>query len=168
MVNGSGAKIEGMDELLRNFNALRNELQLKAAAAAVSAGARVVANEAKKRAKAQGLELSGTLIENIAIKRAKTPRGLIRYSVLVRHGSSAKRARKIVLYMGTKKKIYYENNPYYWFWHEFGTSKIPPRPFMRPAFESSVENIKLAMAKRLRNSIERFKKKYGRNTVRST
>ena len=168
MVNGSGAKIEGMDELLKNFRALHDDLKFKAAAAAVAGGARLVANTAKKNAQAQGLELSGALLENIAIKREKTGRDKIQYNVGVRHGSKSKRARKIVTYRGTRKRVRYENDPFYWWFHEFGTSKMPARPFMRPAFESNIENIKLAMVKRLRASIERFKNKYGRKTIRST
>lgn len=168
MVNGSGAKIEGMDELLKNFRALHDDLKLKAAAAAVAGGARLVANEAKKNAQAQGLELSGALLENIAIKREKTGRDRIQYNVGVRHGSKSKNARKIVQYRYIKKVVTYENDPFYWWFHEFGTSKMPARPFMRPAFEANVERVKQAMANRLRSSIERFKKRYGRNTVRST
>lgn len=168
MMVKSGAKIDGLDDLLKNFRALHDDLKFKAAAAAVAGGARMVANEAKKNAQSQGLHLSGTLIENIAVKRNKTGRDKIQYNVGVRHGRKAKRAREVVLYRGTKKKVTYENDPFYWWFHEFGTSKMPARPFMRPAFEANVENVKQAMTKRLRSSIERFKRKYGRKTVRST
>lgn len=168
MMVKSGAQIQGMDELLKNFRALHDDLKMKAAAAAVAGGARLVANEAKKNARSQGLELSGALLENIAIKREKTGRDKIQYNVGVRHGSKSKNARKVVRYRGTRKQISYENDPFYWWFHEFGTSKMPARPFMRPAFEANVEKIKQTMANRLRSSIERFKKKYGRNTVRST
>jgi len=164
----SGAQIQGMDDLLKNFRALHDDLKMKAAAAAVAGGARLVANEAKKNAQSQGLELSGALLENIAIKREKTGRDKIQYNVGVRHGSKSKNARKMVQYRYTKKTVTYENDPFYWWFHEFGTSKMPARPFMRPAFEANVEKIKQTMANRLRSSIERFKKKYGRNTVRST
>lgn len=168
MVNASGVKIEGMDELLKNFRVLHDDLKFKAAASAVASGARVVANAAKKNARAQGLELSGALIENIAVKRNKTGRDKIQYNVGVRHGRKSKNTREIVQYRGTKKKVTYENDPFYWWFHEFGTSKMPARPFMRPAFESNVENARQAMVKRLRASIEGFKRKYGRKTVRST
>lgn len=168
MMVKSGAKIDGLDDLLKNFRALHDDLKFKAAAAAVAGGARLVANEAKKNAQQQGLEFSGALLENIAIKRNKTGPDKIQYNVGVRHGSKAKRAREIVRYRGTKKKVRYENDPFYWWFHEFGTSKMPARPFMRPAFEANVENVKQAMTKRLRSSIERFKRKYGRKTVRST
>lgn len=164
----NGAEIQGVDELLKNFRALHDDLKMKAASAAVAGGARLVANEAKKNAQSQGLELSGALLENIAIKREKTGRDKIQYNVGVRHGSKSKNARKIVQYRYTRKVVTYENDPFYWWFHEFGTSKMPARPFMRPAFEANVEKIKQTMANRLRSSIERFKKKYGRNPVRST
>lgn len=154
-------RIDGLGDLLKNLKSLHEDLQEKAARSAVSAAASLVSREAKKTARAQGLEKTGALIANISTKRIKTRSGLVRYDVKVRNGSSAKNAKKTVQYKGTRKIVRYENDPYYWWWHEFGTSKMPARPFMRPAFEDNAEKAQELMSVRLRKSIERFKTKYG-------
>lgn len=154
--------VQGMDDLLRNLRSLHGELAGKAIISAVAGGAALVAQEARKNAKAQGLELSGDLIKNIAFKRDKrVPNGKVTYRISVRNGRRAKGTKKVTIYKGTRKKVKYTNDPFYWWFHEFGTSKMPARPFLRPAFEANQEKIKQAMARRLRMAIERFKRKYG-------
>ena len=110
------------------------------------------------------------LIENIAIRRAKskTP-GRTIYEVFVRRGKKAKNAKRIV--RRSKRKgvnqfvVDYEGDPFYWFMHEFGTTKKEARPFMRTAFEAKKQDAVNAMAKRMRKSIERFKKKIERHLL---
>lgn len=46
-----------------------------------------------------------------------------------------------------------EDDPFYWWFQEFGTAHHPPRPFLRPAFASSkdqaLSRIREAMARRI-------------------
>lgn len=156
----SGIKIEGLDELKKSLIDLNAQFQKKALQSAMVAAAGVLVRAAKKQAQEQGLELSGDLLRNIAMKRERKPKaGTIQYNVGVRHGKGAKKTRKIVLYRGLRKIVYYENDPWYWWFHEFGTSKMPPRPFIRPAFEASQQLMISAMTAKLRKSIEKYKAK---------
>jgi len=154
-------KLEGWDQLIKNLNELHVDLTEKAARSAVVGAASLVRADAKKRAKAQGLELSGALLENIAIKRERTPKGRHQYHVGVRHGRKSKRARKVINFSGGRRRVTYENDPFYWWFHEFGTSKMPARPFLRPAFEENQQRILETMATRIRKSLDKFKAKYG-------
>ena len=45
------------------------------------------------------------------------------------------------------------NDPYYWRFVEFGTSKMPAKPFLRPAFEQTKEQASSAIISTLREEI---------------
>lgn len=154
-------KLDGWQGLIKNLNALHTDLAEKAARSAVLGAASVVRADAKKRAKAQELELSGALLENIAIKRERTPKGRHQYHIGVRRGRKAKRARKVVDFSGGRRRVSYENDPFYWWFHEFGTSKLPARPFLRPAFEENKDRILETMASRIRKQLDKYRAKYG-------
>ena len=152
-------KISGLAELRTSFAEGSSEIQNKAGRGAVASAASIIRREAKNIVKSKGLIKTGALLENIAIKRDKSPAGVFTYNVGVRHGSKAKRARKVVTYRGTRASVKYENDPFYFFMLEFGTSKMPAKPFLRPAFESKKADAAQRIADRLRTSIEKFKAK---------
>lgn len=174
------ARLSGLEALKKNLAEIDLDLQTKFARQAVSGGAYVIVREARRIVKTKnfrkvsrnakgervltnkaGLVLTGALLENIAAKREKNPGpGLVRFSVGVRHGPKAKRARKVVSYNGTKAKVTYENDPFYFWMLEFGTSKMEAKPFLRPAFEAMKEKASGLMVDRLRKNIEKFKAKY--------
>ncbi|MEX3621865.1 HK97-gp10 family putative phage morphogenesis protein [Viridibacillus arvi] len=45
------------------------------------------------------------------------------------------------------------NDAFYLYYHEFGTSRMPARPFMRPTFEREKTNIEKEMAKGAREGL---------------
>lgn len=47
-----------------------------------------------------------------------------------------------------------DNDAFYLYFHEHGTSKMPARPFMRPTFENEKENIEKAMANVVRRGLK--------------
>ena len=49
---------------------------------------------------------------------------------------------------------YNPKDPFYWRFVEFGTSKMPAKPFMRPAFEQSKEKAETEIIKTLKDGIE--------------
>lgn len=154
-------KLDGWEQLLKDLNSLHSDLTEKAARSAVVSAASLVRADAKRRAKALGLEMTGALVENIAMKRERTPKGRHQYNVGVRHGRNAKRARKVIEFTGTRRRVRYENDPFYWRFHEFGTAKMPARPFLRPAFEENQQRILNTMAARIRKQLDKFRAKYG-------
>ena len=56
-----------------------------------------------------------------------------------------------VTYVGLSNQ---NNDAFYLYFHEHGTSKLPARPFMRPTFEQEKDNIKNIMAKELRRGLD--------------
>ncbi len=120
-------QMSGLKELEAALKDLDKKLATKIARRAVAKGAGVIRAEARTRAKALGLVLSGAMVKNIALKREpKTPRTRTEYHVGVRHGAQAKNAKKVI---GKKKNgklsVSYENDPYYWWFVEFGHRIVP-------------------------------------------
>lgn len=154
--------ISGFAELEKTLKGMKEDIAKKAVTSATAAAASVVRAEAKKRAKAHGLELEGYLIDNIAYKKEKTPAGLTQYNVGVRHGQGGRRKhtakRRMYFTKKGKRRFRYENDPFYWRFHEFGTKKMKARPFLRPAFEATKEAQIEAMRKRLRARIDKYLK----------
>ena len=135
-------KISGGVELTRALEALNEKVKKKILRSAVVAGAAVVKKRAKQIAKSKGIEDTGALIRNIAAKverqRSDT---YAQINIGVRHGKPKKGAKN-------------QDDPWYWWQHEFGNSKMAARPFIRPAFEESKEEAIEVMTAKLRKGIE--------------
>ena len=138
-------KVTGLKELEKALQAMESKLAIKIARRAVAKGAGVIRAEARLRAKAQGLVSSGALVRNIALKReTRTARTLTEYHVGVRHGPQAKNAKKIQVMRGGKLRTFYQNDPFYWWFWEFGHQNVflrqrVAKPFLRPAWEAKRE-----------------------------
>lgn len=153
-------QISGLIELEQALQGLEKKLATKIARRAVARGAGVIRAEARTRAKAQGLVNSGALVKNIALKReTKTARTRTEYHVGVRHGAQAKNARKIqVRERSGKLRTLYQNDPFYWWFWEFGHQNIFTRrrmakPFLRPAWEAKREAAAQMIADTLRTEL---------------
>jgi len=132
--------ITGLKELQQALNQLPLEIQKRPLRSAVSAGAKVIVDEAKRLAP-QGE--TGNLRKALYRyrSRSQSSRGQETFLVGVRKGKknyvdSAKNRRL----NRVGKKYTVEGEAYYWRFIEFGTSKMPARPFLRPAFESKKES----------------------------
>lgn len=131
----TSVKIEGLEALRRQLRQLPEELQKKALGDAVAKGANLIRDEARVRAPF----LTGMLKRSIRSTRS------------VRRGSEA--AAFVGVRRLTKKtlrKLGFKGDAFYWKFLEFGTSKQPAQPFLRPAFDSkkekAVEVIKQVLA----------------------
>jgi len=131
-------KIDGLPELARKLKKLPDDLRRKELDKAVAAGARIIRNAAKQRA----AKRSGVLARNIVVrkekKKFKRGRDSV-YRVGVLHGKGAR-----------------GGDPYYFRFVEFGTSKMPARPFLRPALHSNGDAAIGAMAAKLRVALQRL------------
>jgi HK97 gp10 family phage protein len=120
-------QIIGMADLTKKFAALK-ELG-RGARRAVLAAAQVLRSEAKSLARQQGLLRTGALIRNIAIKRERTPESLVQYHLGVRHGRDLTRKQKstgrVTVNKAGRIVKRYENDPYYWRFHELGYKWVP-------------------------------------------
>jgi len=141
-----------------DFQAIRNRLQAlpthiqdKVVVGATRAGAKVIADDAKARVPVR----TGLLRKSIApVKKSKryTKQGHVSYLVTARKKTKFRVAGRI-----GNQAVQIRATGYAFYAHmvEFGTVKMPPRPFMRPAFEGSAQK-----------SIDAFKEYATRRTDR--
>ncbi len=102
-------KIEGLDALDKAVRKLPQNIQKRVLKGALRAGGRVIAKEAKQRAPKK----TGTLRKSISVQVGKTRQG------------------GAIAFVTTKPEAFYSHMI------EFGTSKIPAKPFLRPAFDAT-------------------------------
>lgn len=123
-------KLTGFKELAANLRKLPERVAKNGLRSAVAAGAAVVRNEARARAP----KLTGEMAKDIQIKREREARDgetfAAQYSVFVLSGKKSR-------LKGKKRNV--QRDSFYWKFVEFGTSKMAPRPFLRPAFEAKKE-----------------------------
>lgn len=135
-------KLNGGPELAFALSQLGDNVRKKITRRAVTAGAQVVKKRAKEIAKSKGIQDTGALIRNIAGKVEKqTSPDYVQINIGVRHGKPKKNAKR-------------QDDPFYWFFHEFGTSKMAARPFIRPAFEESKERVIEVMTEKIREGLK--------------
>lgn len=160
------AEMRGLRELLENLKALDRNISTESRIAA-AAGATIVKKEAVNIARVQGLVDTGALVKNIAIKREPgTPKNIHEYHIGVRHGANARGAARIAV-RGRDGKIGFQwtNNPFYWWFWEFGhyngflKRHIAARPFIRPAMTGKQGEVMDSIKKRLAARIEKFTRK---------
>ena len=141
-------RIEGLRELNAALARLPRELDRKVLNAALMAGARPMVETIKARAPVD----TGTLARNI---RARPVRPYPGTTATVEIGVRRLNKRQVNLLREKARKAGQSPrvNAWYWRFLEFGTSKMPARPFMRPGFEAQklgvIESIKLALARRI-------------------
>lgn len=158
---GARFSVSGFAELRKGFNQISLAGQNKRLESAVLAGSRVVRDRARQIAEAKDIRQTGATIENIVHKRVRENDPFSAEAhVAVRHGVQTKRAKakaRRALAKGDKegaaKALENVNDPYYWRFHERGTSKMGARPFIRPGLEESKGQAIDAMRKSLKSGI---------------
>lgn len=141
-------KISGLRELGQRMQALSADIAGKIARQATAAGAGVVRKQARQNAPRD----TGNLQAAIVMKRVRDIALTEEYVVAVRKGKTkdVKAAKAGEGRLG--KDAFYAR------FVEFGTVKLPARPFLRPALENNIGPATEAMAKRLKARIERAEK----------
>lgn len=141
--------VTGLKELQKALAELPQGIARNVLRGAVNAGATVIKAEAKVRAPA----LTGILKRSLYQKQIREKSNLLlqTFFVGVRQGRSSKKTKKGVL------------DAFYARFVEFGTSKMPAHPFMRPAFEAkkeaAVQAIKDYLTKRIPDEVEKARRK---------
>lgn len=74
----------------------------------------------------------------------------------VRGSATAGVKFKKVLAKKKGKKGKHKSTPYYWYFLEHGTSKMPAQPFVRPAFDASIKQAEEAAFNQYLNDIDRI------------
>lgn len=138
-------KLEGFKELARELRDMPEKIGRNVLRAAVNAGATAVRREVQTRAPVD----TGRLRRSIYQRQVREQSNLQRQVFHVGVRSGVRRNED-----GSKDR---SRDAWYWRFIEFGTVKLPARPFLRPAFESRQTEAIEAMRRRLKERIERFR-----------
>lgn len=146
MVMHVRVKVEGLRQLGDRFKKLSKKMQLQTAGRATSAAARVVKKAAITEIRTEDAIDTELLVSAVIMKRLS-------------QRDAVGTAEHIVT---IKKKVYAEDNPKgdrntrrSGVFIEYGTVKLPPRPYLRTAFEKSKHRAMQAMVQKLREELER-------------
>lgn len=136
-------RVDGLSELGSRLKTLSADVANRIGRAATAAGAVVIRNAAQQNVPVD----TGNLKKNIIVKRL--PKGESRLTsehiVTVRKGKLTKKQQATGL-----------KDAYYGTFVEFGTAKMPARPYLRPAYdrnkELAVDAVKDRIEKRLKKA----------------
>lgn len=155
-------EIKGLKELQKALEQLPKEIQARPLRSAVSAGAKVIMDEAIARAPEGD---TGNLKDSIYRYRSRkqSATGKETFLVGVRKGKGTygdtRRNRRLGI---VGKKYITQGKAFYWRFIEFGTRFIQAKPFMRPAYESkkleAAETIKERLKKAIDTQARKLKK----------
>jgi HK97 gp10 family phage protein len=154
-------EILGIGELKASFAQLKSGMESRIARSMVVAAGGVIKRKAKANMQAQGLVRTGSMLRNVAIKREPSANsGTAQYHLGVRHGRSKTRKQKAA---GSKLAIaktgrivrHYADDPYYWRFAEFGTTRQLATPSLGPALEQGRTEAIDAMAARLQKELDK-------------
>ncbi len=121
--------ITGGKEIAEALRKLSTKVARNGLRRAVSAAAAMMRDEAKANAPVD----TGEMRRDVKIKRMKDTRGGPFGATFAVYVQSGKKSRL----SGRARNV--EKDSFYWRFVEFGTSKTPAQPFMRPAYESKKE-----------------------------
>lgn len=117
-------RVEGMDDIIAKVRRLINTTRPAVVTAALEAGGEVIAEEARRLVPVR----TGNLRESIGVAT-----GGLNYSAL-----SLSKAG-ISVEIGPRQGRDEPHDGFYGHMVEFGTFKMAPQPFMRPAFDTTVD-----------------------------
>lgn len=147
-------KIEGLDSLIGKLRAVSYDLKFKGGRAALRAAAKVVVLAAQENAQAiDDPESAESISKNIVARwdgDLYKRTGDLGFRVGVLGGAKESK--------GTKK-AYPGGDTFHWRFIEFGTSKIPATPFMRPALSENIDRVTNTFVTFYEKSIDRALKR---------
>lgn len=139
-------KVHGLREIEQAMKALPGRMDKKLLDKGLVAGARLVRDEAKALVpllkEPDARRVRGTIQRAIHAGRVRPTRYRATVWVRVRQltkGQIRRFKRTQLRHNKRARAALNPNDPFYWFFVEFGTSKMAARPFMRPAFQSKKE-----------------------------
>lgn len=154
-------KVTGLKELGQALNNLGRKTKNKLGAKAMRKGGAIIRDQARANAPLLKERVPhrkrGTLKKNIIASTKPQKDGSVRTIIFVR---PLKNSNALEFKGKTGKSgAYNPNDPFYWRFVEFGTSKMPAQPFLQPAFSSKKEQATREIITTLRDDILREAKK---------
>ena len=150
-----GAKMEivGLSDVMLDFDHMEKTADNALLDAALDAGAKVLSAPIEKRApraiehRGPNKSERGRTIGNRKIVRDSRWRSGLHMADTIKASKKKGKNLKRYCYVGPDEGANVSDNKtphFYWYFHEFGTSKLPARPFMGPGYdeaEAAVEKI---------------------------
>ena len=154
--------LTGIDEMKRQLRALPAEIKKQRILdAALSQAAITLRDEVRRLAPVK----TGALRENIIVYRDRKPErsnATSKYSIFVRKIKVSRKVRRLLRKIkaaGANIKI--SDYAFYWKFLEFGTSKMPARPFFRPAIQATKGSFVQIVGDGIQKGIDRVVKRLG-------
>ena len=128
---GEVVRIEGLDELKRKLAEVPKAMRKRVLRNALAAGAREVRDVAKRNAPVLTLGTS--------LKAPYRKPGTVKQAIRVRTSKADRRAGDVGVFVNVRpakagqRGAKNPNDPFYWRFLEFGTKKMPARPFLQRA-----------------------------------
>ena len=128
---GEVVRIEGLDNLKRKLSEVPKAMRKRVLRNALAAGAREVRDVAKRNAPVMTL---GTSL-NVPYRKP----GTVKQAIRVRTSKADRRAGDVGVFVNVRpakagqRGAKNPNDPFYWRFLEFGTRKMPARPFLQRA-----------------------------------
>ncbi|MCI7353060.1 MAG: HK97-gp10 family putative phage morphogenesis protein [[Actinobacillus] rossii] len=148
-------KITGLKELGQAMNSLERKVKNRIAVKAMRKGGAIIREQARASVPTLKHQVPhrkrGTLRKAISSSTKMDKSGTVRTTIFVRQLKTS----KVIEFKGTNGKsgAYNPNDPFYWRFVEFGTSKMPAQPFLQPAFSAKKEQATREIITTLRNDI---------------
>lgn len=150
--------IRGLDATIKALQALPVELGSKGGGpvrGALFAASREIRDDAKSRAPVgKSTPNPGNLRAQVFVKRDPNPKAIgatEHYIISVRSGRRGLFSARV----GGATRALTRQDAFYWWYVEFGTSKQPAQPFLRPAFEANKRRAVLVFGRELRKSVSK-------------
>jgi HK97 gp10 family phage protein len=162
-------KVTGLKEIERVLQRLPARLGEKVIRAALRAGAQVIRKDAQSKVpilKAPDKRRKpGTVKKAITIKRSKQDK----FGVYLGVKGLSKDDKHVFKNNKGTKAANNPDDPFYWFFLEFGTAKMPAKPFLRPAFEArkfeALRKFEEYCKKRIAREADKLAKEMGSNAA---
>ena len=128
---GEVVRIEGLDEFKRKLAEVPKAMRKRVLRNALAAGAREVRDVAKRNAPVMTLGTS--------LKAPYRKPGTVKQAIRVRTSKADRRAGDVGVFVNVRpakagqRGAKNPNDPFYWRFLEFGTRKMPARPFLQRA-----------------------------------
>lgn len=148
-------KVDGLQALSKAMGELGRKASNRISTKAMRKGGAIIRDNA--RAKAPELKKQVPNRKRGTVKKAITARTKIKgngrtETIIWVKGLKTSQVLKFKGKSG-RSGAYNPKDPFYWRFLEFGTSKMPARPFLRPAFEQSKNQATKAIIETLRSEI---------------
>lgn len=140
--------VSGLHDLQARLLALPEALAERALRPATAAAARVIRDEA----------VDSAPVYHGDVQQGHPPPGTLRRSIFHMYLPERSSAHRVVFGVGVRRKDAGDptgKGAFYWHMVEYGTSKMPAHPFLRPAYEKKVAEAFEVMKQRLAAEISK-------------